>query len=676
MLAWDTETDLIREAQLAPPLACITFSDGEQSQIIHHADPHAQDNAAWLLQQETTTANGSYDCAVAWAYFPELRDLIWDAIANGRVHDVQIRQKLMDLGAGCFERTYRRLPGEDKITLLRYNLSDLHARYYKVRMEKDEWRLKYGTLRHLPLEQWPEGALRYALYDPEATSRIHVLQDAEAALTDKHNLWDEAAQVRAQWALHLMSCWGFKTDLKRVEEVIAAIEQEMPALIERLRSVDLVRPKGGKPHVRNEKLAKAMMYAAVGDSGELTKTGYQRVKDGELDKNQALLAGYIKVDEEWCENSGYEALVDYFHFRQNQSLRTKLIGIRQAAIYGLPVQTSFETIKETGRTSSRENKIISNSMALQNPPRKGGMRSCFVARPGCTLIAADYGLAELVSLAQVTYALCGYSKMRDVLNAGQDIHVDFGSKVMAAQIGRPISYAEAWAMHKAKGGLPGPDGLITMKDMRQLAKAADFGFPGGLGWASFQGYARKAWNVILSGEMSKQLKIDWLNHFEEMREYFRWMGNLMEAGGSNRADVQQFMTGRWRGDCWFTQGCNTMFQGLTADAAKAALFEVSRHCYTVKSSALYGCRPVLFVHDEIITEARREQAAEAAIEKERIMIDVYQRYTPDVRVTCDAHLMDAWYKEAEAVKDERGKLIPWNPPQEEDERWEKELMAA
>jgi hypothetical protein len=158
-----------------------------------------------------------------------------------------------------------------------------------------------------------------------------------------------------------------------------------------------------------------------------------------------------------------------------------------------------------------------------------------------------------------------------------------------------------------------------------------------------------------------------------MKLYFRWMSDLVEAG-NGKTDIQAFMSGRWRGKCFYTQACNNMFQALTADAAKAALFEVSRLCYHVKSSPLYGCRPLLFVHDEIITEAPLAQAAEAAAEMERVMVEVYSRYTPDVRITADAHLMNRWSKDAEAVHDERGKLVPWNPPQAEDER--AELLEA
>ena len=671
LMGWDTETALMEAAKLAPELACLTFSDGERSDIIHHADTALPKYTEWLLNQETTTANGPYDLAVIWAHVPDQRDLIWDAIGAGRVHDVIIRQKLIDLGRGEYRRVFRRLPGEEKVTLLRYSLSDIHARYYGCRMEKDEWRLRYGELRQYPLHQWPTGAVRYATGDAEVTVRVHHLQDQDSADNRFNNLWDEIPQVRANWALHLMSCWGFYTDLKRVTEVIEDIEQEMPALSRRLIAEELIRWNGKENrYIRREKNAKVRMYAAVGDSGELTDTGYKAVKANKMTKDEALRAGYIKIDEEWCEVSKDPALIDYFHFRQNQLLLAKLRNIRRAAKGGargtLPVQTQFETIMETGRTSSSENKLIPNSMALQNPPRKGGFRSCFRARPGCTLIAADYGQAELVSLAQVTYSAFGFSKMRDLINAGMDLHVDFGKEIMSIQEARKVLYEEAWQLHKNKDKV--------MKALRTLAKAFNFGKPGGLGAASFQSYARKAWGVEISFAQSKNLGYAWLNHFPEMREYFAWISRLLEEGGGTTA-VQQYMSKRWRGKCRYTQACNSLFQGLTADAAKAACFEVARHCYTVKSSDLYGCRPILFVHDEILTEAPKEQAAAAAKEQERIMVEVYQRYTPDVLITADAHLMDHWYKEAEAVLDERGQLMPWTPPELDDEKFEY-LVAA
>ena len=229
---------------------------------------------------------------------------------------------------------------------------------------------------------------------------------------------------------------------------------------------------------------------------------------------------------------------------------------------------------------------------------------------------------------------------------------------------------KSWRLYKAKDS--------ALIEYRQLGKSADFGFPGGLGWASFQSYARKAWGVTLTGEEAKALKMYWLRHFPEMREYFKWISGLVEQG-NGKTDIQRYTSGRWRGKCFYTQAANSLFQGLTADAAKAAFFEVSRLCYTVKSSDLYGCRPLRTVDDQGHHRMSREQAAEAAIEMEKTMIAVYSQYTPDVRITADAHLMDRWSKDAEAVHDERGGLpSPWKRIRMSRRWWriELEMMAA
>ena len=43
--------------------------------------------------------------------------------------------------------------------------------------------------------------------------------------------------------------------------------------------------------------------------------------------------------------------------------------------------------------------------------------------------------------------------------------------------------------------------------------------------------------------------------------------------------MTQFLSGRVRGGCRFTQMCNTLFQGLAADGAKKALWDITRECY-------------------------------------------------------------------------------------------------
>lgn len=85
-----------------------------------------------------------------------------------------------------------------------------------------------------------------------------------------------------------------------------------------------------------------------------------------------------------------------------------------------PICANTNELVATGRTSSWDPN-------LQNPPRKGGVRECFVPRRGKLFAFCDYSFIELVTLAQVCLWKFGYSVLGDSINAGRDPHL-----VMAA----------------------------------------------------------------------------------------------------------------------------------------------------------------------------------------------------------------------------------------------------
>jgi len=112
---------------------------------------------------------------------------------------------------------------------------------------------------------------------------------------------------------------------------------------------------------------------------------------------------------------------------------------------------------------------------------------------------------------------------------------------------------------------------------------------------------------------------------------------------------------RVRGNCSFTQASNTYFQGLASDASKNALLEVVKKCFGEPgSSALVGCRPCIFVHDEIIIEAPEEYASEAADELVRTMIEAAEEVCRHVPFRASPTLMRRWSKKAKSKK-ENGK---------------------
>ena len=109
------------------------------------------------------------------------------------------------------------------------------------------------------------------------------------------------------------------------------------------------------------------------------------------------------------------------------------------------------------------------------------------------------------------------------------------------------------------------------------------------------------------------------------------------------------LTGRIRGRVRFTQAKNTPFQGLAADGAKLALWDLMRSGYKV----------VAFIHDEVIIEIP-EGADYTAVARhvESIMNRAMEVVTGEVPVAVEYALSRVWSKKAKAVFDAQGRLVP------------------
>jgi DNA polymerase-1 len=195
-----------------------------------------------------------------------------------------------------------------------------------------------------------------------------------------------------------------------------------------------------------------------------------------------------------------------------------------------------------------------------------------------------------------------------------------------------------------------------VKKARQFGKVANFGFPGGLGYAAFVDYAY-SWGIAVTEEEAKRLKQLWLAKWPEMRLYFRCVAEMAAVG---EFTITQLHSGRYRGRCIYTSACNTFFQGLAADGAKDAFYHVSRACYSEREAPLYGARPVLFIHDEIGCEVPLGLDVDAAAKQlAHIMVERMQLWVPTVQITATPVAATKWSKSAERTLDERGRLIPY-----------------
>jgi DNA polymerase-1 len=252
----------------------------------------------------------------------------------------------------------------------------------------------------------------------------------------------------------------------------------------------------------------------------------------------------------------------------------------------------------------------------------------------------DYASIELCALSQVCLNLFGKSTMAEAINSGKDLHL-----VTAARI-----------LNRPYETLDKRDPAV--KDARQLSKAANFGYPGGMGPEKFCLYAKASYGLSITLSQSAQLRAAWMAAYPEMKTYFDYISEMTRAPW----ELKQHVSGRIRGGCGFCDGANSLFQGLAADGAKAGLYLVAREAYRHDStSPLRGAFGGAFIHDEQILEISLDKAPLAGVRLGELMVTGMKAYIPDVLVKAEPVLMQRWYKEAEPKLSPDGQLVPWTP---------------
>jgi DNA polymerase I-like protein with 3'-5' exonuclease and polymerase domains len=110
------------------------------------------------------------------------------------------------------------------------------------------------------------------------------------------------------------------------------------------------------------------------------------------------------------------------------------------------------------------------------------------------------------------------------------------------------------------------------------------------------------------------------------------------------------LSGRLRASASFAARHNSLFQGLAADGAKLALWQLWRA----------GYRIVNFIHDEIMVEVSEHSnlALNAEIVRS-LMIEAMRQVVPDVRIDVQYTVSDVWTKYAEPVVDDQGRVAVW-----------------
>lgn len=526
----------------------------------------------------------------------------------------------------------------------------------------------------------------------------------------RENLHDVARQTYTDFCMKLGAAWGFQVDQAAVDALEAKYLAEHDGKLQPFIDAGIVREDGTEDQI----VLKKLVVRAYGCKDPCTTCqGTGKIPSPKT-------AGKTKINCTGCGGTGLELtaavprtekdgigkgrdalresddpfLISYADESEGSKLpRTYIPYLRGTdregrTHKGVPLTLYPNVLLETGRTSYNG--------VIQLMPRVGGIRECIAARPGMVFSSEDYKAGELVTHAQSCMWLIGASRLAQALNEGLDAHLAGAGTIVG------IDYQEAERRLKA--------GDKQIKDLRQAFKPCNFGFPGrmgagklvlqqrkqgpdtrspsgrifkGLRFCILMGIAKQCGEIKVTEwkgipypptckkclECATELKRTWLTTWPENQPYFDFVKRQDEGD----APIVQHVSKRLRG---FRKGqvdndgnpinsgnaiANGYFQGLLADAAKAALIAVTRRCLT-GGDVLYGSRVILFAHDELVAEHREHLGHEGAWAISNEMVGALQRYCPDLQKACEAEptLMRRLLKSAQKVE-QNGRLVCWEP---------------
>jgi hypothetical protein len=590
---------------------------------------------------------------------------IFELLDHKKIQDTLLRERLIDLAEGTLGRDFSSLTAKGTPRRKRYDLKSLAKNYLNIELDKVSYRLGYAKYLNTPISEYPQGAVDYLTADVE--SALHVasrqtLRAQKAGLPSDQEIPDSAQQSKYAFALNLVSSWGMRTDLSKVQRLDSDLDILARRMQNTLKEHGLVRKEGRNAGTRDLKRTHELVIKTYEEAGLVVPL---------TDKGNVSTAGSVLEDialiklRGSAESSGTEALNADGQLDESQLLDdplycysqyTSILKLQSTYLPTLyagvqhPINTRYQTVLETGRISSFKPNMNQmprggNRTILQRLQKR--VRECFVPRPGFLLSSVDFNQLELATLSQVLLWLFGQSKMADAINEGLDLHTLFAAEQLLH-----MPYAEVLTRKKEK----------HVADMRQLAKVANFGLGANMGAESLTEFARASYSVFITVEEARTLKEKWLAAFPEMRTYFRWVSGRMtgvDDRGNTVGDIEQFISGRVRGRARYCAVANGLFQSTAADGTLTALYELQRASY-LKRGQLYGSRMVGYFYDEYLFEHPEHLASDRANIQTDIAVKHMQEACPDVKIRAAPALMRCWMKDADAVYVD-GKLVPWEP---------------
>jgi DNA polymerase-1 len=213
---------------------------------------------------------------------------------------------------------------------------------------------------------------------------------------------------------------------------------------------------------------------------------------------------------------------------------------------------------------------------MQQIPKATRFRRAVVAPEGKRLVIADLSQIELRIMAK----LSGDKRMMEAYRNGEDLHRLTASLVSGVPLER------------------------VTKEMRQQAKAVNFGLIYGMGANGLREYARNTYGVSMTQEEAETFRRRFFEAYRGVAAFHRRQNRFARWARETRTLLGRCR--RWPDtNMGLPKLANTPDQGTGADIAKIAMAEVRPGLIRL------GARMVGMIHDELLVEVSEEKAEEA-----------------------------------------------------------------
>lgn len=653
-IAIDYETFLISEEHPYPKPVCLSYAGNGTTGLLMHDE--IEEFLSDILDKEHIIAhNANFECGVTYAWYPNLREKLINALSSGKIICTKLLQQMGDLQA--------------EKRLHNYSLAGLIKHYFDKDITatkgEDAWRMRYNELYGVPLVEWPQEAVDYAIDDSIWALRVYQRQK-------KLNI---KGTVEAEFHLNLMAAHGITTSQERVNVLEDEIYENLQPQYKYLLEKGILSLRKGVRRPKTE--AKILKEYIKENIPEVLYTPKGNVRhDGE-----ALQAYYTATEDKVIES--------YINISQYDKVLTAFVSRLKGNEL---IRTQYSALVSTGRTSSSTSRAYPSVNIQQMPRSVKGMtwdvRNCFIPRPGYQFVAIDYAGLELASTGHQLSKFFKRSALCETINSGItpiDLHSNFAKEIASIKWNRKVTYEEFVANKKKP----------EYAAIRQLAKPINLGFPGGIGydtmrtlllrdgvqthfkvleesskkaplwhaWRQLRGefpslrvcrLAKDKWAIVedelvflkktlfrLYPDLELFLKDSHLRFLDG--DNFRWTKN--DYGEWEKEPAYTYnIYGINRKWCTYTSFCNGyLMQTPSAMGAKKMVCDISKKYHNSKAVNL-----IAFIHDEIIFEVVDSEEKYAIIEDiSNMMIDSMQEVLTNVRICVEASLMNYWSKSDE-----------------------------